>query len=100
MKITDNNETSENPGSNYLKGFNEGYLIGIHLPTLSDKLSSSLSNSERSQGFAAGRLEAVQEINQRMNVNRPAWLNPDRLSSARKDIPFDRDAEKKDPDRD
>ena len=100
MNINDQNEVSETPGADYLKGFNEGYLIGIHLPTLSDKLSASLSNSERGQGFAAGRLEAVQEINKGINVTRPAWLNPARLSSARKDIQFDKDSDKKDPDRD
>ncbi len=62
----------------YLKGFNEGYLIKEHLPDLADRLADSIGDSMRSQGFKDGRVEMIRE---REKERYPKWLRSDRLSS-------------------
>lgn len=49
------------PSPEYLKGFNEGYVLAKEAPDLANKLSSLKSDSERTQGFQDGRKEFVME---------------------------------------
>ncbi|MBE7172471.1 MAG: hypothetical protein INR73_17935 [Williamsia sp.] len=85
----------------YLKGFNEGYIIKQHMPDLADKLASSVGDSLRSQGFKDGRNEVLRE---RERERYPKWLRSDRLSSLEdKELRSkDRDKDKEDiePERD
>lgn len=41
--------------SEYIKGFNEGYMIAKNMPDLASQLQSITGNSERSVGFQDGR---------------------------------------------
>lgn len=76
----------------YLKGFNEGYIIKQHLPDLADKLADSVGDSTRSQGFKDGKDQVVLE---RERERYPKWLRSDRLSSHE-----DRDLRSRDKDKD
>ena len=62
----------------YLKGFNEGYIIKQHMPDLADRLADSVGDSLRSQGFKDGWAEVIRE---RERERYPKWLRSDRLSS-------------------
>lgn len=66
----DKNDTTE-----YIKGFNEGYLITQHLPDLSDKLATIESEAPRIDGFKDGRKEFVLE---QLKSNRAKWVNAER----------------------
>ena len=56
----------------YLKGFNEGYLIAQHAPDLAEKLANIESDFIRLQGFKAGREQyQVEQVRERL----PAWLS-------------------------
>lgn len=76
----------------YLKGFNEGYIIKQHLPDLADRLADSVGDSMRSQGFKDGRDQIILE---RERERYPKWLRSDRLSSLE-----DRDLRSRDRDKD
>ena len=52
-------EETVNP--EYLKGFNEGYLIGKHLPDVSNSLSRIESHSPRIEGFRDGQQQLILE---------------------------------------
>lgn len=43
------------PSPEYVKGFNEGYLMAEHLPDIADKLARVKNNSERLSGFKDGK---------------------------------------------
>ena len=57
----------------YLKGFNDGYLLRQHNPELADSLARSLENiqSERAFGFIAGSKEYEKE---RTNALTIPWM--------------------------
>jgi hypothetical protein len=61
----------------YLKGFNEGYIIAQHIPELAEQLSKVQSDSERMAGFKAGREQYAAE---RMKDRLPSWLKGDRAA--------------------
>ncbi|MFD1000208.1 hypothetical protein ACFQ21_12875 [Ohtaekwangia kribbensis] len=42
------------PSPDYIKGFNEGYLLTTHSRDLADKLVSAKGDGERMQGFQDG----------------------------------------------
>lgn len=67
----DQNEQS--PPPDYIKGFNEGYLISRHNPGLAEKLSSIEAASERLNGFKDGRLEYMRDM-EREREHEPAWV--------------------------
>ncbi|GAA3913674.1 hypothetical protein GO495_17645 [Chitinophaga oryziterrae] len=69
------------PHPDYIKGFNEGYILIKHMPELSDKLPASMGNSERGQGFQAGKNQYILEREKQL----PSWLKSDRLSSLDKE---------------
>jgi len=87
----------------YVKGFNEGYLIKQNLPELADRLADAVGDSLRSQGFKDGRSEVIRELER---DRYPKWLRSDRLSSLEekeqeeRERGKDRDKEDREPERD
>lgn len=57
---------------NYLKGFNNGYILSKYSPELAEKLSQVKSESPRMEGFRDGRTEFVNE-----KSHYPQWLKRD-----------------------
>ena len=64
-------EELETPVPDFVKGFNEGYIIAQHLPDLATQLSRAALDNERGNGFKAGREESVAE---REKQRTPDWL--------------------------
>lgn len=58
---------------NYIKGFNEGYILSKRLPDLAQQLSEIKSESPRMEGFQDGRNEFMQE----KSKEKLPWLNRD-----------------------
>ena len=64
----------------YVKGFNEGYIISQHKPELAQKLASIKSDFIRLVGFKAGREQyQAEQTKHRL----PAWLKGDRTGKER-----------------
>lgn len=84
------------PHPDYLKGFNEGYLIARHMPETAGKLAQAVeaSSSERSQGFKDGQAQLVKE---QEKPRYPSWLSDNRdtkeSNDPAKDLDKDRDME-------
>lgn len=57
----------------FTKGYNEGYLIARHEPSLADKLTKSLNDTSRSQGFKEGITQAKIE---KAKEYQPSYLKP------------------------
>lgn len=55
-------EEQTTPSLEYMKGFNEGYLLAKESSTLADKLSKVHGDSERIKGFQDGRRHFVMEL--------------------------------------
>lgn len=55
----------------YLRGFNDSYLIAEHLPELSEKLSKVEGDSLRLQGMRDGR---QQYLSDKVKTKLPSWL--------------------------
>lgn len=79
----------------YVKGFNEGYLLAQHKPELAEKLAGIDSDFIRLVGFKDGRKQYDAE---RQKPRLPSWLKEDRLTrmpqpnrSKDRDIEPDRD---------
>jgi len=64
-------ELNDNPHPDFIKGFNDGYLIAQHNPELSKELVKSLSDTEQSKGFEAG---IHQHFREKLKDYEPAWL--------------------------
>lgn len=47
-------EEATTPSPEYIKGFNDGYLLSKELPDLADRLSSAKSETDRSKGLQDG----------------------------------------------
>lgn len=71
-------EENSTPHPDYLKGFNEGYVMQQHAPKLAQKLSEAVKDSDRGSGFKDG---AQQFNNERSKERLPAWLQKDRFSN-------------------
>ncbi|MVM32460.1 hypothetical protein GO755_20615 [Spirosoma sp. HMF4905] len=69
--MEDNNKVEPD----YLKGFNEGYVIAQSVPDLAEQLVKVQTDSQRMAGFKAGRDQYVTE---RMREHLPSWLKADR----------------------
>lgn len=63
----------ENVNSEYIKGFNEGYIMRKHLPELANKLRDIKSTSDRSIGFNDGQKQFERELDK---DKQPEWLKP------------------------
>lgn len=57
-------ELEQEPHADYVKGFNEGYLLQQEMPKLADIMAKSLDNieSERAAGFKDGRQQHQLEL--------------------------------------
>lgn len=78
----------------YLKGFNEAYLLKQHKPELADSLARSFENisSERASGFIAGGKEYEKERERVLSIS---WMKP----LPEEDTPQqEKDMDKDDPD--
>lgn len=82
----------QEPHPDFLKGFNEGYLLQQHLPELAQTLAEVLDNhhSERASGFKAGSREYEIEKNKDVPI---AWLEPlpDDYDDISPDVDMDKD---------
>jgi len=58
------------PHPDYVEGFNEAYILMQQYPDLADHLAKAMSQSERGDGFLAGREQYMAEKAERM----PKWL--------------------------
>lgn len=67
-------ELNDNPHPDFIKGFNDGYLMAKHLPDLSKELSKSLSDTEQSKGFQSGIRQVFLE---KIKAFEPAWMKDD-----------------------
>ncbi|MEA5426385.1 hypothetical protein [Arcicella lustrica] len=61
----------------YIKGFNEGYVLAKHLPELSEQLSKTVLQSSRNMGFLDGRKEYQSE---KLKDKLPAWIKGQRTA--------------------
>lgn len=57
-------ELEQEPHADYVKGFNEGYLLQQEMPVLADIMAKSLDNieSDRAAGFKDGRKQLQLEL--------------------------------------
>lgn len=75
--MAEKNETLAHqvPVDLYVQGFNEGYTIAEHLPTLADELSKAVSDTPRGIGFVHGRDQYIAEQHREQQKDRrPDWL--------------------------
>ena len=59
------------PDPEFIKGFNEGYLLRKYLPDLSTKLEAALPETERGLGFKEGKAQLEYELEYEQ---RPKWM--------------------------
>lgn len=72
-------EETETPHPDYVRGFNDGYIISQHMPDLAEKLASALDGSDRGMGFKDGRQEVLLE---KRREKYPAWRRTDWLDKS------------------
>lgn len=82
-------EELEKPEPDYIKGFNEGYLLAEHMPELAAKLAPVLTETSRSQGIKDGFDQYALEKDLTKQQELPEWRRRDWLERLDK---------KKDPD--
>jgi hypothetical protein len=63
-------EETTTPSPDYIKGFNEGYVLAKDQPELADKLASMKGDSERVAGFHDGRRQYVLEKAKEVRTSR------------------------------
>jgi len=66
------------PTPDFLKGFNEGYIMAKHEPELSAKIAGALGDTERAKGFQGGQKQYMDEIGKERY---PSWLTKDHVKS-------------------
>ncbi len=71
-------DENNTPHPDYIKGFNEGYLLAKHDPELLEKLPVDLGKSERGAGFKAGKEQYFLE---KAKERQPAWMRKDRIAN-------------------
>ncbi|GAA4459636.1 hypothetical protein GCM10023093_00960 [Nemorincola caseinilytica] len=57
----------------YIKGFQEGYMITMHLPEISDWMARKKDSGLKYAGFLHGRLEYLMEKVQDLVIKQDAW---------------------------
>jgi hypothetical protein len=73
-------EEYDTPDPEFVKGFNQGYLLAKHLPDLAEQLGQAVgSNSEHATGLQAGRDQLLSE---QRRERFPAWLRGDYTKEA------------------
>lgn len=89
-------ENEVTPSPDYLKGFNQGYIMAKHEPQLIEQILPSLGDSERGTGFKQGK-EAYEAEKQKEHT--PSWLKKDAFSDLDKGRDHEKDLNKDDLDR-
>ena len=84
-------EENETPHPDYLKGFNEGYMIAKYMPDLSEQLAKTADDSIRIKAFKDGRKELILE---QSRERLPAWLQPEKFESPDNSPKIQRDKDK------
>lgn len=79
------------PSPDYIKGFNEGYILTSQARDLADKLVSVKSDSERTQGFKDGYKEALLE---KIRDQRPKGISDPNYLKTLKDKATERDKDR------
>jgi len=75
----------------YIKGFNDGYVMAQYMPEIVQSLSQSKSSSEKMNGLKDGCNQYLKNVDK---TNLPAWLRKDRLSKfENKKDDFEKDKE-------
>jgi hypothetical protein len=70
----DTEEQTGDPSAEYLKGFNEGYIIAKEKPELAASLLKSFTNSsERTAGFKDGNRQSELDKDKQ---HYPEWMQP------------------------
>lgn len=59
----------------YLKGFNDSYLLSKHLPELAAQLAIAKGDTPRMQGMRDGR---QQYLSEQVKAKMPSWLKQER----------------------
>lgn len=78
--------------ADYIKGFNEGYLITRHLPELAQKLSAVESAAARVDGFKDGRQQyALDHLKQQRQLWAQRERNPQPTVNKDKGKELDKD---------
>lgn len=78
------------PSEDYLKGFNEGYMLSEHMPETTASFIDKLGDTDRSQGFKDGSTQFTFE---KTKAKLPSWLKDDRLTNLNNGS-IDKDIEK------
>lgn len=93
-------EEQDNVDPEYLKGFNEGYLMAIYKPDFVDQLVQVQTDSPRHAGFIAGRDQLIAEKEAGKNIV-PPWLDKlyNNVASPLKAIPPEKDGGDLEPDK-
>jgi hypothetical protein len=68
-------EDQEKVEPDYVRGFNEGYLLAQHKPQLAEKLANIDSDFIRLVGFKDGHKQYQDE---RMKTRLPSWMKQER----------------------
>jgi hypothetical protein len=76
------------PSSDYVKGFNEGYILIQDSRDLAEKLATAKGDGDRMQGFRDGHKEFILE---RIREQRERTFHKEPPSNKSKDKDFDRD---------
>ena len=50
------------PHPDYIKGFNEGYVLAKEQPDLAAKIAKALGDTERGKGFQGGQWQCKEEM--------------------------------------
>lgn len=90
-------EEFDAPDPDFVKGFNEGYMLAKHLPDLAEQLGTTTGDTPRGSGIQAGRRQLFLEQEQERY---PTWLRgdyanradaiPDKTPEKDKDVDLDR----------
>jgi hypothetical protein len=76
------------PSPDYVKGFNEGYILTQDSRDLAEKLATAKGDGDRMQGFRDGHKEFILE---RIREQRERTFHKEPPSNKSKDKDFDRD---------
>lgn len=80
-------EIEQTPDPAFIQGMNEGYLMAKYMPEVADGLYKIVSDSERMQGFKAGREEFMKEkIAEMMKSWDHKDKQPDKFAERDRDI--------------
>lgn len=88
MEHTEQDEIT--PTSEYVKGFNEGYIMAQFSPNFSNDSISNLPHSDRNKGFSKGMMQFAVEKKLEKTMSR--FINVDR--NPNKDLTKDKGLDK------